>query len=225
MSFGGMTAAAVGLKRVGTTLNVKLADNSNYATVAAKKYVSFGTSDSAQMYWSDSNVSMDFRNAADNAFVAARAGAFYTTSGGMWAHQIYIGTQTAIEGQSYAGYGGLRLGSGQGIYFSSTTSFSGIPDASIIRPAANTIRLANTVELNTDIRMQRSTAGEKTSAVYEASIPAWQTTIIEKASPSGPQLAFYGGVPVSKQSLPENPTNAEISNVLAALGLVTQTPS
>lgn len=180
-------------------------------TLQLSKVRSFGTTDSAQMYWSDVNVAMTFRNAADSANVPVVASAFYTASSGVGPHQIYFGTQTAIEGQSYAGFGGLRMGSGQGIYWSSTTAFSGTPDASITRPNSFTLQASTALTS----KPRSATVSPNTTDLPSGFAVWWHDTV-----GNGRRYAYNdGGVifqsPLLKSSTPATP--ADLAGVISVL--------
>jgi filamentous hemagglutinin len=93
-------------------------------------------------YWSSPNVSLDFRNSADSAFVAVRAAAFYAGTGGMalGGESLTAGSENEFSQAVWRGADrSINLIAANGISWSSTSSAGGTHDIVLGRIAANTL--------------------------------------------------------------------------------------
>ena len=193
ISFGGIAAGNVALAYSGTTLQVRLGDNSAAGNLSAAAITASG--------------------ALTGNNVAA------TSIGSSFGAALFDATTTINARPNLAS----RMAFVIRLQASQTADAMQVQDSaggvlSSIGPTGS-VR-ASEIYINTDTRIQRTAAGDRTHAVYYAAGTAWQDTYREQATAGGAAISFYGVAPTARQSIPTNPTTAEIATALANLGLV-----
>lgn len=204
LAFGGVTAGNVALAYSGTTLQVKTGDNSASAPLSCSL---------VDIVWNGSNST--FLKYTDNSRIMGSGGSAF----------MHIGVTPCAFNVTTGAVGPTK------VQLQSTASMSLGSTSVVLRPNAGTFEVMNAGEtdyanvrsgdvyINTDIRQQRTAAGDTTQSVYYSAGAVWQDAFRQIASASGAQLGFYGVTPVARQSLPTNPTTAQIATVLGNLGL------